>query len=272
MYGKVYISIKPNDSEVLTESSKTTIRRFLRTKNVGSITAELVDPDYTYVTMDILFKYNPNITSRTLEQLQSAIRQTVSEYSDTVLEKYDGVLRQSNLLKAIDDVDKGVLNTTIRMKVHKHMNPITGVPATYKLTFSAPLYKSESDESIISTNTFTVNGVECEATDIPIVGSKNHQIQIVSASTNNIIIANAGTVYVDEGIVEFTSLQIDSNNEVLVFAKPNSNDIAPKFNQIVKIELDETPGITITGEEDLIATLGSSGAAEYETFARHDWY
>ena len=150
------------------------------------------------------------------------------------------------------------------------MDPISGTPASYTLKFSSPMYKSDSNESIISTSQFTVNGIECVATDIPIAGSVNHQIQIVSSSTGNVVIANAGTVYVDEGRVEFTSLQIDSTAEVLVYASPDSNDIAPKFNQIVKIELDETPGITVTGEEDLIATLGSAGASEYTTFPRHD--
>ena len=270
VYGKVYISIKPKDAETLTESTKTTIKRFLRTKNIGSITTEIVDPDYTFVTMDVLFKYNPNITSRTLDQLSAAIRQTIFDYNNNVLKKYGGVLRQSNLLKAIDDTDQGILNTVIRLKMHKHMDPISGVPATYELKFSSPLYKSESDESVISTNNFTVNGIECTAIDIPIAGSVNHQIQIVSASTGNVVIANAGTVFVDEGKVEFTSLQIDSANTVLVFAKPDSNDIAPKFNQLVNIEFDATPGITISGEVDLIATLGSSGASEYTTFARHD--
>lgn len=270
VYGKVYISIKPNDAETLTESTKTTIRRFLRTRNVGSVTAELVDPDYTFITMDVFFKYDPNVTSKTLEQLKSTIRQTIINYNDLILEKYDGVLRQSNLLKAIDDSDQGILNSVIRLKMHKHLDPIVGIPTTYTLKFSSPMYKSESDESIISTNTFTVNGVECIATDIPIPGSTNHQIQIVSNSTGNVVISNAGTVYVEEGIIEFTSLQIDSTSELFVFAKPDSNDIAPKFNQLIKIEFDETPGITITGEEDLIATLGSAGASEYTTFSRHD--
>lgn len=270
VYGKVYISIKPIDSEKLTESTKVTINRFLKNRNIGSVTSELVDPDYTYITMDVFFKYDPNITSRTLTQLKSAIRQSIVDYNDTILEKYDGVLRQSKLLKSIDDTDQGILNSVVRLKMHKHLNPITGVNATYTLNFSSPMYKSESNENVISTNEFTINGTECVATDIAITGSTNRQIQIVSAQTGNVIIANAGTVYVDEGKIVFTSLNIESTSEVLIFANPDSNDIAPKFNQLVKIEFDETPGITITGEEDLIATLGSAGASEYTTFARHD--
>ena len=63
---------------------------------------------------------------------------------------------------------------------------------------------------------------------------------------------------------------IQSSAVLLIFVTPNSNDIAPKYNQIIQIEFDETPGITVTGEEDLIATLGAQGAATYTTFPRHE--
>lgn len=270
VYGKVYISIKPNYGEYLTNSNKTTIQRFLRTKNIGSITTEIVDPDYTFITMDVFFKYNPNNTSRTLEQLKSAIRQTIFNYNDIILEKYDGVLRQSKLLKDIDDTDQGILNSVIRMKMHKHLDPIVGIPTSYRLNFSSPLYKSDTSESVISSSTFTYNGIECVFDDIAIAGSTNRQLRIVSESTSNVLLLNAGTVYIDDGSISINSVAIESTNTILIFASADSNDIAPKFNQIVKIELDETPGVSITGEEDLIAILGSTGASEYTTFARHD--
>ena len=57
---------------------------------------------------------------------------------------------------------------------------------------------------------------------------------------------------------------------MFVYVDPNSFDIAPKFNQLVSIEQDETPGVTVTGEEDTISTLGSVGAATYTTFSRHE--
>jgi len=71
-------------------------------------------------------------------------------------------------------------------------------------------------------------------------------------------------------MVNLTQIQIDSVATLLIFVDPDSNDIAPKFNQLVSIEKDQTPGIVITGEADSIAALGSVGASSYTTFSRHE--
>jgi len=70
--------------------------------------------------------------------------------------------------------------------------------------------------------------------------------------------------------MELRHIKFDSSAIVKIFAEPESRDIAPKFNQLVSIESDGTPGITVTGEVDLIATLGAVGAASYTTFSRHN--
>jgi hypothetical protein len=271
VYGKTYISIKPTDSEVLTESVKNGIERFLSGKNVGSITSEIVDPDYTYLNIEAYFKYNPNDTSRTQTQLEEAVRSTIINYNNTTLKKFDGVFRQSNLLKLIDDTDQGILNSTLRIKMHKHAFPIPGIESSYKFKFSAPIYISDSDEQVLETSVFTVDGIESKAVDVPITGSTNRQINIVSAQTQSIVKSNVGTIYPSSGIIEINSLKIDSTEMFKIYVSPDSNDIAPKFNQLVAVEVDDSDEpILITGEVDTIATQGSSGASNYTTFARHD--
>ena len=271
VYGKVYVSIKPTTGEVLTDSTKSGIERYLTNKNVGSVTAEVVDPDYTYLNIEAFFKYNPNDTSRTKTQLETAVQQVIVNYNNTTLKKFDGVFRQSQILRLIDDTDQGILNSTIRLKMHKHIFPIAGVVSSYNIKFSAPMYLSDSDESIISSNTFHTDslGTEGTFTDIAIAGSTNRQVQVVSAATGNVIIANAGTVNPTAGTISL-SLNIASTAVIKIYAKADSNDIAPKFNQLVAIELDDPEdAITVTGEIDTIATQGSGGAANYTTFPRH---
>jgi len=271
VYGKVYVSIKPTTGEVLTDSTKNGIERYLTNKNVGSVTAEVVDPDYTYLNIEAFFKYNPNDTSRTKTQLETAVRQVITNYNNTTLKKFDGVFRQSQVLRLIDDTDQGILNSTIRLKMHKHIFPIAGVVSSYNIKFSAPMYLSDSDESIISSNTFHTDslGTEGTFTDIAIAGSTNRQVQVVSAATGNVIIANAGTVNPTAGTISL-SLNIASTAVIKIYAKADSNDIAPKFNQLVAIELDDAEdAIEVTGEIDTIATQGSGGAANYTTFPRH---
>ena len=270
LYGKVFAAIKPTDSDFLTDASKDSIKTFLKNKNVGSVTVEIVDPDYTYITGEILFKYDPNNTSRTQTQLQSAVRSAIVAYNTNKLGKFDGVLRYSELLKIIDSVDAGILNSVARLKMHKHIVPVTGVASNYTIKFSSPIYISNSNEQILSSNNFFVEQTEVTLGDIPIGdGTNNRIIQLLSAATGDVVAANIGTLYPEEGLIQISNINVTSTNSILIYANPDSYDIAPKFNQLVTIELDETPGITITGEQDTIAMLGSTGASRYTTFSRH---
>ena len=54
-YGKVYASIKPFDSNALTELDKTYLLKELESKRVIGIEPVLIDPDYTYIYLDVLF-------------------------------------------------------------------------------------------------------------------------------------------------------------------------------------------------------------------------
>ena len=81
-YGKVYISIKPLTAETLTLAQQTEITSvILKGKNVVSITPEIVDPNYTYLELDIFFKYNTNLTDRSSVELSSVVRDTISDYN-----------------------------------------------------------------------------------------------------------------------------------------------------------------------------------------------
>lgn len=270
VYGKVFISVKPLSGDYLSTTTKEILNRFLSTKNVGSITTEIVNPDYTFVTMDVFFKYNPDNTARTKSQLEAAIKDSITTYNDTYLEKFDGVLRYSKLLKAIDDTDDGILNSTVRLKMHKHIAPITGVPSDYAIKFSSPIYITDTTEQTFSSSTFTYAGQECEFSDIKSATYPNRTVQIRNATTKAIVNSNAGTITPTTGMINLNQIQIDSTGTLFVYVDPNSYDIAPKFNQLVSIEQDETPGVTVTGEEDTISTLGSVGAATYTTFSRHE--
>ena len=97
-YGKAYISIKPSNAETLSLTEKQFIRdQILKTRNVVSITPELVDPEYTYIKLEVFFKYDPNLTNKTAGELRQVVSNVISNYNDTELKRFDGVFRHSKL-------------------------------------------------------------------------------------------------------------------------------------------------------------------------------
>jgi hypothetical protein len=277
-YGKAYISIKPKNAEALTANEKQFIRdQILKTRNVVSITPELVDPEYTYIKLEVYFKYDPNLTNKTAGELRQVVSDVISNYNNNELKKFDGVFRHSKLSRLIDSADPSILNSTIRVYMQKRLIPVIGTAQKYTLSFSSPLYASDSNEKIISSSSFTYNGFTQYLQDFPQVDSVNspdstgsHILQIyrLIGDARQVTIQNAGYLNAEEGIVVIENFNPSAydGSYITITAQPNSNDIAPKRNQLLQIDLGLT---TITPEVDTIATGGTIAGIGYTTTPRH---
>ena len=276
-YGKAYISIKPKNAEALTETEKLFIKdQILKTRNVVSITPELIDPEYTYIKLEVFFKYDPNLTNKTAGELRQTVSDVISNYNNTELKKFDGVFRYSKLSRLIDNADPSILNSTIRVYMQKRFVPEIGTAQKYTLTFSSPLYTSNSNEKIISSTSFTYNGFTQFLQDLPqsdetatdADGSHTLQIYRLVGDTKQVTVVNAGYLIAEEGILVITAFNPSAitGPYIAITAMPNSNDIAPKRNQLLQIDMSLT---TITPEVDTIATGGTIAGIGYATTARH---
>ena len=278
-YGKAYISIKPKNAEALTATEKQFIRdQILKTRNVVSITPELVDPEYTYVKLEVFFKYDPNLTNKTAGELRQVVSDVISNYNNTELKKFDGVFRHSKLSRLIDAADPSILNSTVRVYMQKRFVPVIGNAQKYTLTFSSPLYSSDSNEKILTSTGFTYNGFTQYLQDLPQVAGQTahsdeggtHLLQIyrMVGDVKQITIQDAGYLNANEGIVVITNFNPSAyeGDYVSITAMPNSNDIAPKRNQLLQIDMTLT---TITPEIDTIATGGTIAGIGYSTTPRH---
>lgn len=267
-YGKVYICIKPTGAEALTAEEKSAIINILKGKNVVSITPIMVDPEYTNLALDVFFKYNPNLTDRSKIELESLIRNTVNTFNDDNLEKFDGVFRSSALLRAIDYSDVAVLNSDVRVFMYKDVAALSNVNNYFELKFTSPIYSTSSTESVIQSGSFITNGVTHFFGDSLITGSTNRQVYIyrVVNGIKTSVIADAGIIYSSEGRMIIKGFRPDANSTIRITVIPNSNDLAPNRNQLLRID---PLSLNITGDVDTIALAGSSGTINYTTPSRH---
>jgi hypothetical protein len=270
-YGKVYISIKPKDAEVVTEADKTLIiSQYLKPKNVVSITPEIVDPKYTYIYLDVFFKYNPNVTALSADALEEQAREVIRTYNNDQLKRFDGVFRYSNVISKIDTSSVAILNSIVRVKMKKRIVPTSTAEAKYDVVFSSPIYNTNSNEQIIKSSEFVHKGnIGCTLRDrVNDDGERRLQIVKGSGLTESVIENNAGTINVTSGKLSFTAT-IDSftGTYIEITADPDSNDLAPKRNELLTILVDEC---TLSGEVDTMITGGTSAGVNYSTTARHD--
>lgn len=269
-YGKVFISIKPKTGPTLDQNTKEAIiQNILKGKNVVSITPSMVDPEYTYISLEVFFKYNPNLTDRKLAELKSVITNTVSQYNDDELKRFDGVFRYSKFLRQLDSSDPSILNSFARVYMFKTITPSNTTSNYYDLNFASPIYVTSSDESVMSSDPFLLNGIPHYFADVPISGSNDRKIityKIVQNTKRSIVNANAGTIYTTTGRVVINGFKPDTTDPIKLIFLPNSNDLAPKRNQLLEISMLD---VIVTGEVDTIAVSGSAGTVRYTTTPRH---
>jgi len=274
-YGKVFLSIKPGNAETLTEVQKTFIKdSILKTKNLVSITPEIVDPDYTFIKLEVFFKYDPNLTSLTAGELKDKVIATITNYNNTNLKKFDGVFRASQVTTLIDGTNPSILNTIQRVFVQKRLTPNIGYPQKYTLEFSSPFSSNiATGASVIDSSEFIMNGFNHKLQDVPTDDPNIRKVQIYRISNNQKIITtvDAGTVNIQTGTVVLTNFNPDgglvgANSYITVTGTPSSNDLAPRRNQLLQIDLLQT---VVTPQVDEIATGSVIAGIGYTTTANN---
>jgi hypothetical protein len=275
-YGKAYISIKPKNSDALSDVEKQKIKdQILKQKNVVSITPELVDPEYTFIYLQAFFKYDPNLTAKTSGELQALVKDVITNYNENELKKFDGVYRHSKLLRTIDASDASILNSFVRVYMQKRFTPILGVTKRYELAFSSPIYSTNTTEKVITSSAFTYNGYTQYLEERPsVTGEVNPHadegatsvIQMYRLVNNTKIVTNTDVGYINasKGLVVLISFAPEAfdGNYLSITALPNSYDVAPKRNQLLQIDMGL---VSVTPEIDTIATGGTSAGIGYST-------
>lgn len=269
-YGKVYASIKPFDSNALTDLDKTYLLKELESKRVIGIEPVLVDPDFTYIYLDVLFKYDSNRTSLSTGQLSTQIETLLSDFNVNYLQKFDGVFRYSQLLGLIDDLDVSIINSFVRVYVYKQVTLEYGKLTSTPIKFDMQLFVDPGQtEPILSSGGWTYNGITLYLEDSPIVGSNNERriyaFENGSDGQKRIVFSNLGTLNTDTGLLSLDALPLNKSETINIFVTPASNDIVSKRNKLLTIDIGKT---TISPEVDTIAVSGSSGVNDYEPFLR----
>tara|TARA_B110000444_G_scaffold243575_1_gene262169 strand:- start:15420 stop:17261 length:1842 start_codon:yes stop_codon:yes gene_type:complete len=268
-YGRVYVCIKPLLAATLTTAEKTSITgTILKGKNVVSITPQIVDPNFTFLELDVSFKYNPNLTDRSSVDLQSVVRDTITDYNFNNLNKFDGVFRHSQLTRNIDNSDPAILNTTVRPRMFQNITPVNNALNNFSLSFSSPFFQSgNSTAFLISSSAFKINNVDHFFGDEPIANSSKRNVIVykVVDDVNTTVIKSAGEIDVDKGSIVLNNFTPDAVTPIKIVVLPNSLDLGPKRDQLISID---NSFVVITPEIDTIAVAGSAGSIDYTTTSR----
>ena len=275
-YGKVYVSIKAKSGSNLTEVTKNSIVASLKSYAVASVTPVIIDPETTYITLIVTFKYDSSLTTKDVSTLQTNVSDAITSYNTSTLEDFTGMFRYSAVTKTIDGADTSILSNITTIKLYKYITPTLNSALKYTLSFNNAFYNPHSEHNktaggIVSSTGFKIN--DDSSTNEHFLdddGDGNIRVYYLSGTTRIYTSSSYGTIDYTTGEIILTSAHLTSisnvdgaaSTRVRIFVKPDSNDVVPVRNQVLSID---TTNSTVTGSVDEIESGSSQAGTTYTT-------
>jgi hypothetical protein len=240
IYGKTYICIKPKEASKLTNLQKEFItNNILDSRNIVSITPEIVDPEFFNIKVTSFVHYNPRATTKTAAQIETLVKESIMRYNDDDLERFDSVLRYSKLTKIIDETDPAIINNITRIMIRHPHDVKYNIASQYLLDLINPISQDggKQGEVFASTGFYIPNSTELHFLD----DDANGNIRLYYLNTNFekvIVTPDIGTINYDTGSIVVRSLTIRAIDGAFFEwqVKPESYDVVSALNQIVQID------------------------------------
>lgn len=236
-YGKVFVAVDLKEVDGIPETKKDQYYRFLKPRSPVSIDPVFVNPEYTYIGVSSIVRYNINVTKLSSEDIKTLVSAAITKYAAANLNSFNRVFRYSNIVEAIDNAQTAIISNETNVKIIKIITPPLGVSNTIDINFQTALDTTQSTAkggySITSTR-FIYNGERAVLQD-----NGAGVVNIVSATGN--IITNVGTVDYETGLVQLAKFMIDSYEGIgiKVKAEPRNKDISVINNVIINIVEDD---------------------------------
>ncbi len=253
-FGKVFISLKPVVGVTISDAEKLTIANtILKRRNVVSITPIVIDPEFTFLTVETEVKFNPRATTLSITSLEQLVIQTIRNFSDDQLEKFEQDFRYSNLVCEIDDAEPSILSNETKIKMEKRFEPSLGRAVTYVLPFNNPiLHPEDGFQPVLSSTTFGYFDPEVnEIVDAFLDDDGNGAIRVFKLVDleKRIVDECVGRITYDTGKVELINFRpetLPGTITISVVVLPAELDINVSFNQILSVDPNDARAVKVT--------------------------
>ena len=234
-YGSVMLCVIPEFGSFLTNDERENIRSFLLAKSVANTRIEFVDPEYIDIQIASTVIYDKQLMGITVYDLESAVRATISNYSDLNLQQFGGTFRFSELSRKIDSTYDAIKNNTISLQIKRDHSPSLFTDEDIKLNLANPLDSTKILPAITSTG-FTISG---NSNIMFVEDDRKGKLMLVYyvGTVKHVFEYEAGTVNYKTGELYLNPLNITSYiGEFITFnIQIEKMDVISKQNTILRI-------------------------------------
>jgi hypothetical protein len=158
IFGHVFIALKPKIGLRFTDIIRFNIEEnIIKPRSVVGVIPQVIDPDYIYLNISSSVKYDPKATTRTKAQLEDVIRESIVEFAQNNVEKFDTSFRFSKFVRVIDDSDDSIVSSLTRLDLEKRIYPEVGTSNQFVLKFGAPIRRVGNTSVILEAQSHRFN-------------------------------------------------------------------------------------------------------------------
>ena len=286
MYGKVFISLNPVAGQIITEQDKDTIKNtIIDPKTPVAIIPEFVDPEFTYIQLEVTSVYNPKETVLTKGQVEAAILIEIENYFNNSLNRLNKSFYYSRLHDRIKEGVSSLISTNIQLGLQKRIKPDLNKDYNYTLMFNQKLQPRELTSTFFDV---TIAGTTQKAIlqDVP-----NSDVKAPSYNGSGVInaitptgdyLGQVGTIDYDSGKISIPKMYVtklygtetvlrvtvkphDSVKDITtqalvrtsdtstaaVVAKPSRNTVLTKDDSVLNSAINTISGVRITATKEV---------------------
>jgi hypothetical protein len=252
-FGKVFVTVDLTDVDGLPNIKKDEYYKFLKSRSSVSIDPVFLSPDYLYLYVNSIIKYNINTTSLNPDDIRTLVISAMLEYAGTNLNNFNRTMRFSRFLNAIDNAESSIVSNETFVEVYKPYVPILNSPQTFEINFTVPLLNTTPvladehplfDIHTVRSSKFTFRGQQCTIED-----NGDGVLRVVTPDRNNHKkVIDIGTVNYDTGLVQISNFAPTNyeGTSLKFYGVTRTKDITSSKNVILNIL---EPDIDITVEQ-----------------------
>jgi len=242
-YGRIFVSVDLTDVDGLPKTKEDEYKRFLRSRSSVAMEPLFISPDYTYLKVDSIVKYNINRTGLNPEDIRTYIIDSILNYASENLNSFSKTFRYSKLVQALDATDSSIISNETDINLVKYLTPTLNTALNLTIDFKSPLTQEIPllgdehpiiDVHGITSTAFTYNGIQnCVLED-----NGDGVVRIVTpVGANHKKIVDIGTVDYNTGVVRLNNFNIQNytGTSLKIYAEPRSRDVTSIQNVILNI-------------------------------------
>ena len=158
-FGKVFISVKPNNGVYLSDNIRENLINNLKRYSVVGIVPEIVDLKYLYLETDVKAYYNTDIAP-SADFVRSLIVQNIQDYSNSKgLNQFGARFKYSKFQKIVDDSHGSVTSNITTVSMRRDLEPVLNSFTEYEICYGNRFHVKRESGYNIKSSGFRVSGI-----------------------------------------------------------------------------------------------------------------